>query len=155
MKKTSCQRLGLILAVVCLSLSSVAFAGERPAGKAGANASAGVPTAPVGVKESESASIDLAAENVMLGSCLLRLLKMTIMLGGMVPLHSHADRPAVMMANAGEAIENSSKCLAPVVHKAGDVPEKFLGTVHGWVIKGAPLVTLTSSDIVNDKNSTR
>jgi quercetin dioxygenase-like cupin family protein len=151
MKKTSPQRIATSLAVACLGMASVAFAGECPAGKAGANALTGAPTAPVGVTESEISSIDLAAENVKLDNRRLRLRKMTIMPGGMVPLHSHADRPALIMVNAGEVIENSSKCLVPIVHKVGDVSKEFLGTMHWWVNKGKVPVMLTISDIVNDK----
>ena len=142
-----------LLAVGVLSLfaAAPAFAGECPADKVGANALAGAPTAPVGVTEAELASIDLAKENVKLNERRLRFRHMEIQPGGIVPLHDHADRPALIMVNAGEIYENSSKCLAPIFHKAGDISREFLGTRHWWKNQGTTTVVLTIADIVNDK----
>ena len=52
---------------------------------------------------------------------------MTIAPGGVVPLHSHEDRPALIMVNSGEIYENSSKCAEPILHKAGDIAREFAG----------------------------
>jgi quercetin dioxygenase-like cupin family protein len=70
--------------------------------------------------------------------------------GGIVPLHSHEDRPALIMVNAGEIYENSSKCAVPILHKAGDISREFLGTQHWWKNAGTQAVELTIGDIVND-----
>lgn len=126
-------------------------AGECPAGKAGANALANAPSAPVGVTDTELAAIDLAAENVRLNQRRLRMRHMTIAPGGIVPLHDHADRPALIMVNSGEIYENSSKCLVPILHKAGDIAREYLGTKHHWKNETAQPVELTIADIVNDK----
>lgn len=134
-----------------LALGATAFAGTCPADKAGENALANAPTMPTGVSEKEIASIDLATENVKLDSRRLRLRHMTIQPGGMVPLHSHADRPALIMVNSGEIFENSSKCMVPILHKSGDVSKEFMGTMHWWKNATKQPVELTISDIVNDK----
>jgi quercetin dioxygenase-like cupin family protein len=55
------------------------------------------------------------------------------------------------MVNSGTIYENSSKCLAPIQHKAGDISREFLGTQHWWKNDGTTVVTLTIADIVNDK----
>lgn len=136
---------------LALSFSGAALAGECPADKVGNNKLANAPTAPVGVVDTELASIDLSKENVKLGERRLRLRNMTIAPGGIVPLHSHADRPALIKVNAGEIYENNSKCLVPILHKAGDVAREFLGTQHWWKNEGTQAVELTIGDIVNDK----
>ena len=127
-----------------------AFAGECPAGKTGANTLPGAPTAPVGVQEVELASIDLATENVKAPGRRLRYRNMVIQPGGIVPLHDHADRPALILVNQGEIFENSSKCLVPIQHRPGDISREFLGTKHWWKNDGKQAVVLTIADIVND-----
>ena len=142
-----------ILGAAVMSLFAIApaFAGECPADKVGVNALAGAPTAPVGVTEQELSSVDLSKENVHLDQRRLRFRAMQIQPGGVVPLHSHADRPALIMVNSGTIYENSSKCLAPIQHEAGDISREFLGTQHWWKNDGTTVVTLTIADIVNDK----
>ncbi len=139
----------LLTALVALS-TTFAQAGECPAGKAGANPLANAPTAPVGVTDTELAAIDLAKENVKLDQRRLRMRHMTIAPGGIVPLHDHADRPALIMVNSGEIYENSSKCLVPILHKAGDIARESLGTKHHWKNEGSQPVELTIADLVND-----
>ncbi len=139
-----------------LLLSAIAFtpvvhAGECPADQVGANALPDAPTMPVGVVDTEIASIDLSKENVMLDQRRLRTRHMTIQPGGIVPLHSHEDRPALIKVNAGEIYENNSKCRAPILHRAGDTAREFLGTRHWWKNEGTTVVDLTIADLVNDK----
>ena len=130
--------------------SNVANAGECPPGKLMPNALAGAATMPVGVVDTELSSIDLARENVHLDNRRLRLRHMTIAPGGVVPFHSHEDRPALIMVNSGEIYEHSSKCAEPILHKAGDISREFLGTRHWWKNATAAPVELTIADIVND-----
>jgi quercetin dioxygenase-like cupin family protein len=134
-----------------LAFAGLAHAGECPAGKSATNALADAPSAPVGVTDTELASVDLAKENVKLDQRRLRLRHMTIAAGGVVPLHSHEDRPALIMVNSGEIFEHSSKCAVPILHKAGDVAREFMGTRHWWKNSGTQPVELTIGDIVNDK----
>ncbi len=142
-----------------LSLASLALAtftlaaqaGECPADKVATNALAGAATAPAGVTDTELASVDLAKENVKLSQRRLRMRHMTIAPGGIVPFHSHEDRPALIMVNSGEIYEHSSKCAVPILHKAGDISKEFLGTKHWWKNTGSQPVELTIADIVNDK----
>src|SRR5437016_6142961 len=152
MKNTSLTVHLLQLAAACvLATSGLAHAGECPAGQAAANALPAAPTAPVGITDTELASIDLAHENVHLDGRRLRLRHMTIAPGGIVPLHSHEDRPALIKVDSGEIYENNSKCMAPILHKAGDIAREFLGTRHWWKNTGSQAVELTIADIVNDR----
>jgi quercetin dioxygenase-like cupin family protein len=137
--------------MVAMLGSGAAFAGECPADKVGQNNLAGAPTAPVGVSDKELASVDLSKENVKLLERRLRLRNMVIAPGGIVPVHSHADRPALIKVVSGEIYENSSKCLVPILHKAGEVARESLGTMHWWKNEGSQPVELTIGDIVNDK----
>lgn len=139
-------------ALVALSLAStLAVAGECPSDQAAVNALANAPSAPVGVTDTELAAVDLSKENVRLDQRRLRLRHMTIAPGGIVPLHSHEDRPALIMVNSGEIFEHSSKCAVPILHKAGDVARESMGTKHWWKNAGSQPVDLTIGDIVNDR----
>jgi quercetin dioxygenase-like cupin family protein len=137
--------------LITLLLASPVMAGECPADKVAANPLAGAPTAPVGVMEMELSSIDLSTEKVNLPQRRLRFRHMEIMPGGIVPLHSHEDRPALIMVNQGQIYENSSKCAVPILHKAGEISREFLGVKHWWKNDSNVTVVLTIADIVNDK----
>jgi quercetin dioxygenase-like cupin family protein len=141
----------LIAAAATISFAGLSQAGQCPADKVAANDLPGAATAPVGVVDTELASIDLAKENVKLDQRRLRLRSMTIAPGGVVPMHSHEDRPALIMVNSGEIFEYSSKCAVPILHKAGEVAREFMGTKHWWKNTGTQPVNLTIGDIVNDK----
>ncbi|WP_284616256.1 cupin domain-containing protein [Aquabacterium humicola] len=132
-------------------LATTAQAGECPAGQRMANPLTGAATAPVGVTDDELAAIDLSKENVKLAQRRLRLRHMVIQPGGIVPLHSHADRPALIMVTAGEIHEHSSQCAVPILHRAGEVAREALGTQHWWKNSGSQPVHLTIADIVNDR----
>jgi quercetin dioxygenase-like cupin family protein len=140
----------LLAGIVSLLVAVPALAGECPADKVGANALPNAPTAPVGVMDMELASIDLSNENVKLPERRLRMRHMEIQPGGVVPLHSHEDRPALIMVNQGQIFENSSKCTVPILHKANEISREFLGVKHWWKNEGNVVVVLTIADIVND-----
>jgi len=151
MKNMSLTTLALQIGVACsLVGAGIAHAGECPSGQAAANALPGAPTAPVGVTDTELAAIDLAQENVHLDQRRLRMRHMTIAPGGVVPLHSHEDRPALIMVVSGEIFENNSKCAVPILHKAGDIAREHLGTKHWWKNTSTQPVELTIADLVND-----
>ena len=141
----------LMASAATLTMAGLAHAGVCPADKVAANDLPGAATAPVGVVNTELASIDLAKENVKLDQRRLRLRQMTIAPGGIVPMHSHEDRPALIMVNSGEIYEYNSKCSVPILHKAGEVAREFMGTKHWWKNTGSQAVNLTIGDIVNDK----
>lgn len=159
MKKTSIIRtrtsrishvVAALLALVASLGAGGAHAGECPADQLMPNALGDAATAPVGVTDTELSSVDLAKENVHLAHRRLRLRHMTIAPGGVVPFHSHEDRPALIMVNSGEIYEHSSKCAVPILHKAGDISREFLGTKHWWTNNTNAPVELTIADIVND-----
>ena len=141
----------LLASLLSLVAASPAFAGDCPAGKSGANPLTGAANAPVGVTEMELSSIDLGKESVNLPQRRLRYRHMEITPGGIVPLHTHADRPALIMVNQGQIFEYSSQCLVPILHKAGEIGRESNGLKHWWKNEGTVTVVLTIADIVNDK----
>jgi quercetin dioxygenase-like cupin family protein len=140
-----------LLTGLLMLAATPALAGECPADKVGANPLTGAATVPVGVTEMELSSIDLSKEMVNLPQRRLRYRHMEIAPGGVVPLHTHADRPALIMVNQGQIYEYSSQCTVPILHKAGEIGRESNGLMHWWKNEGNVTVILTIADIVNDK----
>ena len=134
------------------TFSSVAVAGECPADKVKANVREPVNLPVTGVTDTVLATIDLAKEPIKADGRLQRVRKLVIQSGGIVPWHSHDDRPALIYVAEGEINEYNSNCSVPIVHKAGDVARETLGTSHWWKNLGDKTVTLLSFDILHDKN---
>ena len=133
------------------TFSSVAVAGECPADKVKANVREPVNLPANGVTDTVLATIDLAKEPIKADGRLQRVRKLVIQPGGVVPWHSHDDRPALIYVIEGEINEYNSNCSVPIVHKAGDVARETLGTSHWWKNLGEKTVTLLSFDILHDK----
>ena len=109
-----------------------AQAGECPADKRMANARQPVDFKAVGVTDTTLGSIDLGKEKAKIANRELRFRKLVIEPGGIVPWHSHDDRPALIFVEQGEIIEYASNCAGPIVHKVGEVRAETNGTSHWW-----------------------
>jgi quercetin dioxygenase-like cupin family protein len=127
-----------------------AFAGECPADKMGVNLTKKVDFGPKDVTDTVLASIDLAKEPAMIDQRALRLRKLVVQPGGIVPWHSHGDRPAIIYIISGEVTEYASTCAVPILHKAGDVATEKSATAHWWKNTGTQAVVLLSADILHD-----
>ena len=149
--RTRVEQSMLLAGVLSFAAAVPALAGECPAGKVGTNALPGSASAATGVTEMELSSIDLSKEAVNLPGRRLRFRHMEIQPGGIVPLHTHADRPALIMVNQGEIYEYSSQCSVPILHKAGEIGRESNGLKHWWKNDGKVTVVLTIADIVNDQ----
>ena len=148
-------RFGLVLAGLLAGSAafvSTAVAGECPADAMKANAREPVTFQPVGVTDTTLGSIDLSKEMIQAKDRTLRFRKLTIQPGGIVPWHSHDDRPALIYVAEGEIVEYASNCAAPIVHKAGDVRPETQGTSHWWKNLGDKTVVLFVGDVLHDKN---
>ena len=147
---------GVALAAVTVGATlaglSQTLAGECPADKMKADVRQPASHAAKGVTDTVLAAIDLEKEPAKLAGRQLRLRKLTIEPGGIVPWHSHGDRPALIYIAEGEIVEYASNCSVPIVHKAGDVAKETSGTSHWWQNDGTKTVILFSSDILHDKN---
>lgn len=147
--------LATFVAGAALAASNAASAGECPADKVVADGQ-GQPmgeTMPKDVTDMVLASIDLAKEKVALDGHQFRMRQLEIQPGGVVPWHSHADRPALIYIVSGEIIEYASNCAIPLLHKAGEVSVDA-GRSHWWKNTGTEPVTLISADILHDPSDT-
>ena len=143
------------LALACMiagsaATASGALAGECPADKMKANAREKVDFKPVGVTDVTLGSIDLEKQPAQIKGRELRFRKLTIAPGGIVPWHSHDDRPALIFVQQGEIIEYASNCAEPILHKAGEIRPEVSGTSHWWKNLGTETVILYVGDIRKD-----
>ena len=145
-------RSALLSMAIGASLVAPAFAGECPANQMRADATKPVTAAAKGVTDKVLSQIDLAGEKVALKGHLMRVRKLEVQPGGIVPWHSHAERPALIYVVSGEIYENNSNCAIPILHKAGEVARETHTTSHWWQNTGKVSVTLLSFDIAVDPN---
>ena len=92
-----------------IAIASSAVAGECPADKMKPNVRAMVDFKPVGLTDVTLGSIDLGKQPAHIEGRELRFRKLTIEPGGIVPWHSHDDRPALIFVQQGEIVEYASK----------------------------------------------
>ena len=145
--RSSCALAGLLVAG--LALTAPAHAGSCPADKLRPDGSGEkMNTAPgKDVMDKVLASIDLANEPAAIKDRLLRLRRLEIQPGGVVPWHSHGNRPAIIYMIQGEVVEYSSTCAVPIVHRAGEVAVETHATAHWWKNLGQETVVLLSADV--------
>jgi quercetin dioxygenase-like cupin family protein len=136
-------------AVAMALAATTAHAAECPADKKvpdGQGQKPG-PTTPKDVTDVVRATTDLSKEPVALNGRLFRLRQLEIKPGGIVPWHSHDQRPAMIYIVSGEVVEYASSCAVPITHMAGDVAPERKGTSHWWQNTGTTSATLISVDL--------
>jgi len=144
--------LAAIAFIACAAFAGTAHAGDCPADKHMANATKPVDHAVQGVTDTTLGAIDLGKEQAKIAGRELRLRKMVIQAGGVVPWHSHDDRPAVIYVAEGEIVEYASNCAVPIVHKAGETRKETYGTSHWWKNHTNTQVVLFIGDVRLDPN---
>jgi quercetin dioxygenase-like cupin family protein len=135
-----------LLATATFFTATGALAGECPAGKTGVDVTKPGPMAPAGVTDTVIASIDLKAYGF--DGRLLRMRRLVVQPGGIVPWHSHGERPANILIVSGTIVEYRSTCSVPIVHKAGDVTAESGALSHWWKNTSRKPAVLISSDIL-------
>lgn len=134
--------------VAIIAFAGLAAAGECPASKVKDGARISGETKPVGVTDTVIASIDLASKGGDFAGQLLRMRKLTIAPGGVVPWHEHSARPANIYILSGTIEEYRANCEVSMVHKAGEVTMEFgKGFAHWWKNTSSEPVVLLSADI--------
>lgn len=133
-----------------IAMASLAHAGECPAGQMRDGARASGETMAKGVTDTELNSLKLGDQIAGLDGRRLRLRRLVIQPGGVVPWHSHADRPALIMTLSGSITEYRSTCAAGIEHPAGDVAREQTGYSHWWKNNGKVPAVLIAADIKND-----
>ena len=136
----------IIATAAFTGFASPAFAGMCPAGQEGDNALAGRVTEGRQVTDDVLGSIDLGKEIGVNGRD-LRLRRLVVQPGGVVPFHSHDGRPALIITVSGEITEHRTSCAVPIVHRAGEVSREAEGIGHYWVNHGSEPAVLLSADV--------
>jgi quercetin dioxygenase-like cupin family protein len=132
-----------------LAIAAPASAGTCPADKMRPDGTGEKMNATPGKDATDTvvASIDLAKEPADIKGRLLRLRRLEIKPGGVVPWHEHHDRPAIIYVVQGEIVEYASTCAVPIVHRAGEVAAENHATAHWWKNTGKETVVLLSADL--------
>ena len=135
------------IAVAAFGASATpALAGQCPPNQQKTNALADRATAPKGVTDDLLGSIDLGKEIGVSGRD-LRLRRLVVQPGGVVPFHSHEGRPALIITIAGEITEHRTSCAVPIVHRAGELSREADGIGHYWVNHSNKPAVLLSADV--------
>jgi quercetin dioxygenase-like cupin family protein len=146
---------GAVALLASLAAAHGAMAGDCPANQRVPDGQGQpmVNEAAKGVTDRVIASTDLAREPLMVDGRAFRARRLDIAPGGVVPWHSHADRPAMILITGGEISEYASNCKVPIVHKAGEIAAERSPTAHWWKNHGAEPVVIYSFDLfrVEDK----
>lgn len=116
----------------------------------GENSLSGAATMPKDVTDTVIGSVELAREINVEGRQ-LRLRRLVLQPGGIVPLHSHTDRPALIITVSGEVTEYRSTCAQPIIHRAGEVSQEAGGLSHWWKNTGPAEAVLLSADVFHGK----
>ena len=132
----------------CL-VAGQAFAGGCPADKVVADGKGQAMSAnpAVGVTDTVISTNDLSKQGIDVNDRLFRLRRLVIQPGGVVPWHSHGDRPAIIYVISGQIVEYASTCAVPIVHKAGESTPEMKATSHWWKNTGKTAVVLLSADL--------
>jgi quercetin dioxygenase-like cupin family protein len=131
------------------AFAPAASAGECPANQrvADGKGQPSGPSMPKDVTDVVRYSTDLSKEPLALQGRLFRLRQLEMKPGGVVPWHSHNERPAMIYIVSGEVVEYASNCAVPITHKAGDVAPEKNGTSHWWKNTGNTNAVLISVDL--------
>jgi quercetin dioxygenase-like cupin family protein len=140
----------LVAGLVAAAASNSAYAGTCPADQTRADARTMGETMPAKVTDNELAFVALGGEIDGLDNRRLRLRRLVVQPGGVVPWHSHTDRPALIMTVSGEITEYASTCAVGIVHKTGDVAQEKKGVSHWWKNTGKTVAVILAADIKND-----
>ena len=142
------KTLKTIAMIAALTLSGAAIAGQCPAGKSGVNVRPKNDTAAKGVTDTVLTSINVAKEPAAIAGRSFRMRRLVIQPGGVVPWHSHEERPAIIYVVSGTVTEYASTCSVPIVHQAGDATPELHSTAHWWRNTGKGMAVLISSDLL-------
>jgi quercetin dioxygenase-like cupin family protein len=151
--RTEQLRRGLCAAALVTAaalFSAPAQAGQCPADKVSPGARTSGEMKPKDVTDNVLGQVELAKEKVNLADRHLRLRKLVLQPGGIVPWHSHEDRPALIYVVSGTINEYASTCSVPIEHKMGEVSVEKMGVQHWWKNTSKNPVVLLSADLFHD-----
>lgn len=138
----------LALATFTAIPAGQALAGDCPADQVAENGMKPGEMMPKDVTDEVISSIDLSTKGDAWKNSALRMRKLVVQPGGVVPWHSHDARPANILVVSGSITEYRSTCKVPIEHKAGDVTAEFGHLSHWWKNNGKKPAVLYSADIL-------
>ena len=138
-----------VLAIGASLAASAAFAGECPADQKKPDATKPADVKAVGVTDTVFATIDVDQQQGIKDRT-FRMRKLVVEPNGIVPWHSHGERPAIIYIVEGEINEYASNCAVPILHKAGDVVAETNDVAHWWKNTGDKTAVLLSADLLKD-----
>jgi quercetin dioxygenase-like cupin family protein len=144
--KLNRKTLAALAASAAFFAATPALAGTCPAGQAAANPLTNAPTMPSKVTDTVIGSVDLAKE-IGVANHDLRMRRLVVQPGGIVPMHSHAGRPALIIVVSGAITEYRSSCAVGIDHKAGEISSESDGISHWWRNNGSVPAELLSADV--------
>jgi len=136
-------------AIAALGLAATAHAGDCPASDTRPDARAPGEMTPKNVTDTLLNSIELG-DQIGVNGRSLRLRRLVIQPGGVVPWHTHTGRPALIITISGSITEYRSTCAVPIEHPAGDVAREVNGTSHWWRNNTDRPAVLLSADVKAD-----
>jgi len=139
-----------LAALLAFGAAGATQAGECPEDQRRPDARAAVSHPARGVTDTVLAAIDLSKEPASIANRMFRLRRLVIEPGGVVPWHSHGDRPALIYVVEGSIVEYASNCAVPITHSAGEVAAERAGVSHWWQNHGNRRVVLLSADLLRD-----
>ncbi len=136
--------------IAATAFASPALAGDCPANRMGNNPLTNHPTEGKAVTDNVIGLVELDKE-IGVADRQLRTRMLVVQPGGVVPYHSHHDRPALIYTLSGSITEYRSSCMVPIEHHAGDIAREADGISHYWVNNGSEPAVLLSSDVHHGK----
>ncbi|MEL6477779.1 MAG: cupin domain-containing protein [Pseudomonadota bacterium] len=112
------------------------------------------PTEPLDETDTTLGEIDLKNIDLPVQNWMFRFRRVDVGVGGIVPWHSHAARPALLYILQGEITEYSTAETAPVLRRAGDTIPEFGDVSHWWRNTGDTHVVILAADLAEVENCT-
>jgi quercetin dioxygenase-like cupin family protein len=138
-----------IAAALLVSASTNVFAADCPKDQMTKGAFLPGETKAMGVTDEVLSAIDLSSKGKAFKGFMLRVRKLVVQPGGVVPLHKHDIRASNIYILEGEITEYRTTCKVPLLHKAGDVtPEFGADLAHWWRNESAKPTTILASDLL-------
>jgi quercetin dioxygenase-like cupin family protein len=138
-----------IAAALFASASTHVFAGDCPKDQATTGAFLPGETKAKDVTDDVISTVDLSSKGEAFKGFMLRVRKLVVQPGGVVPLHKHDIRAANIYILEGEVTEYRTTCKVPLLHKAGDVTAEFGADLsHWWRNNSAKPTIILSSDLL-------
>ena len=117
------------------------------------------PAEPVNEEDTLLSHIDLAEVTLPDGAAPLekrhlRFRRVDVGPGGIVPFHSHLNRPAILFIFQGEIIEYNSQHEEPITHKAGSIVAEHGDISHWWKNETQKPVVIYAADLAEIETCT-